>query len=141
MRLLGIDYGTKRIGLALSDPLGITVQPLLVISRKSLKDDIEKIKDIVLNKEVDKIILGLPMNMNDTPGILCKEIKDFANRLSQEIKIAVEFCDERLTSHEADNILINEAKLSNDKRKQIKDKIAACIILQTYLDRRNQKQK
>ena len=134
-RLLGVDYGTKRIGLALSDPLGITVQPVVTIHRKSLKTDLEQIKIIVLEKEVEKIIFGLPMNMNDTPGILTEQVKDFAERLSGETKIPVEFCDERLTSRAADDLLIYKGRLSNKKRKEVKDKIAACIILRTYLDK------
>lgn len=136
-RLLGVDYGTKRIGLALSDPLGITVQPLLTIHRKTLKTDIEQIKNIVLEKEVEKMIFGLPVNMNDTPGTLTEQVKDFAAKLSEETKIPVDFCDERLTSHAADDFLIYKGNLSNKKRKEVKDKIAACIILRTYLDRLN----
>ncbi|MBN1621089.1 MAG: Holliday junction resolvase RuvX [Endomicrobiales bacterium] len=133
-RILAIDYGKKRIGLALSDPLGITANPLSVLHRKSLSEDIKKIKSIIEEKEVGKVVLGLPLNMDGTPGILTEEIKSFAKKIEKEVNIDVEFHDERLTTHEAENLLIEEANMSREKRKKIKDKIAACLILKSYLE-------
>lgn len=140
MRLLGIDYGTKRIGLAVTDPLGITVRPVSVLHRKSLQSDIAEIKNMIIEKGVTTIVLGLPQNMDGTPGILSGQVREFADILVKETNIPVEFCNEGLTSHEAGDFLVNTAGVSHRKVKAVKDKIAACIILQTYLEKINQKQ-
>jgi putative Holliday junction resolvase len=139
MRLLGIDYGTKRIGLAMTDPLGIMVQPVSIIHRKSLASDIAEIKNLIIEKEVQKIVLGMPTNMDGTPGILSAQVREFADILTKETNIPVDFCNEGLTSHEAGDFLINKAGISHKKIKAVKDKIAACIILQSYLEKLNRK--
>ena len=139
MRLLGIDYGTKRIGLAITDPLEITVQPVSVLHRKSLASDLLQIKNLIIEKEVSKIVLGMPQNMDGTPGSLSAQVREFADILVKETNIPVEFVNEGLTSHEAGDFLINKAGVGHKKVKAIKDKIAACIILQTYLERPNTK--
>lgn len=136
-RFLGIDFGEKKIGLAISDLLALTAQPLIVINRKSIKEDIEVINDIVINKNVAKIVIGLPLNMDGSEGEGAKNTRIFAEKLRNKINIPIEFLDERLTTAQAEKMLIDEADLSRNKRKKVKDKLAACIILQSYLDKSN----
>ncbi len=133
-RLLGLDYGTRRIGVALSDPLGISAQPLEVIKRAELKEDVERLRAIVREHGVSKIILGLPLNMDGTPGTLGDEVRGFGQKLRDELSIEVEFFDERLSTLQTERILIEEADMSREKRKVVRDKIAAALVLQAYLD-------
>jgi putative holliday junction resolvase len=134
-RLLGIDFGKKRIGIAVSDALGITVNPVSTIYRKSFKDDIAEIKKIISEKEADKIVIGMPYNADGTPGFLSEEINKFAEELKKETSLNVEFVNEELTSHDADNILIANSNMTREKRKEKKDQIAACLILRNYMER------
>ena len=138
MRIIGIDYGRKRIGLAVSDALGILVTPLSVITRKTEAQDLAEIKKIAEDKEAEKIVMGMPLNMDGTPGLLTDEINRFADKIRELLKLPVEFCDERLTTYEAEKFLIDQADMSREKRKGVKDKIAACLILQTYLEKNKQ---
>lgn len=133
-RILGIDYGSRRIGLALSDLLGITAQPLLVIERTSLTADIEKIETVVRDSGVTKIVIGMPFNMDGTEGNLAGDVKAFAKRLQEKFNIAVEFTDERLTTAQTERMLVEEADLSREKRKKVRDKLAAALLLQSYMD-------
>lgn len=132
-RTMGIDYGVKRIGIALSDPLGITAQPLEVIHRKSVKDDIGRIKALVQEYEVATIVVGLPLNMDGTPGILTDNVNAFAEKLRGETGLPVELYDERMTTMQVDRMLTDEADVSRDKRRQVRDKLAASLILESYL--------
>ena len=138
MRILALDVGTRKIGIAISDALGITAQPHETLITKSKKADFQRIREIVHNIGVSKIIVGLPLNMNGTPGLRAKEIYSFAEKLKEEIKIPVQLWDERLSTLEANRILL-QADMSRRKRKKLDDKIAAQLILQSYLDSHDKK--
>jgi len=136
MRILGLDYGTKTIGVAICDPFGWTAQGLETITRqdpRNLIDSIKRIKELIDEYNVEKIIVGLPKNMNNTEGERVKSTMYFVNRICRELEIEVETFDERLSTVAAERILI-EAQVRRENRKEYIDKIAASIILQTYLD-------
>ena len=133
-RILGIDFGQKRVGLAISDALGLTANPLSVFERKSSIEDMRYIQNIVESQQVSKIVIGLPLNMDGTPGMLTGEVENFAKKLAENLKIPVEFIDERLTTMQAERMLVEEADMSREKRKKVRDKIAASMILRTYLE-------
>ncbi|OGS21336.1 MAG: hypothetical protein A2252_08840 [Elusimicrobia bacterium RIFOXYA2_FULL_39_19] len=130
MRILAIDYGERRIGLAVSDPLGMTAQPFETL----IKDggEIKIIAGIIKEKEVTRIIVGLPVNMNDTQSEMTKTVMAFAETLKTITTVPVEFVDERLTSIEA-NERARDMQLNPKKRKMVIDQIAAAIILEDYL--------
>jgi len=136
MRYLGIDLGSKTIGLALSDITKTiaTSYKTIFFKDEDYKSTIKEIKDIVKEKEVSKIILGLPKNMNNTLGERAEITINYKRLLEEEIKIPVIMMDERLTSVISNNILI-EADMSRKKRKKKVDSIAAQIILQDYLNK------
>lgn len=132
-RVIGLDIGTKRIGIALSDPLLITAQPFTTIDRKPEKDAIDKIANIIKEYSVEKIVAGLPLMMNGDFGPQAQDCEEFAKKIEQKTNINVIFVDERLTSFEAEEILkAQKVKYTKDKGKV--DMIAASIILQEYLD-------
>jgi len=132
-RVIGLDIGTKRIGIALSDPLLITAQPFATIERKPEKDAIDKIANIIKEYSVEKIVAGLPLMMNGDFGPQAQDCEEFAKKIEQKTNINVIFVDERLTSFEAEEILkAQKVKYTKDKGKV--DMIAASIILQEYLD-------
>ncbi|MDD4237995.1 MAG: Holliday junction resolvase RuvX [Desulfotomaculaceae bacterium] len=140
MRILGLDLGDKRIGVAMSDPMGWTAQGLEVITSKgSIDADIAKIKEYVERYEVEKIIVGLPLNMDGSSGPRAEKARAFADRLGKKLKVAVEMTDERLTTVAAQKLLI-EADLSRAKRRKVIDKMAAALILQSYLDKKGAKE-
>ena len=128
-----MDFGTKRIGMALSDELLLTAQGLDSLYRKVLKSDIEEISRIVLENNVQEIVIGLPINMNGSYGAKTKEVLEFVEELSKVVKVPVRTWDERLTSVQAERVLL-EADTSRAKRKKVTDKLAAQLILQGYLD-------
>lgn len=135
-RIMGLDYGSKTVGVAISDPLFITAQSVETIWRKSenkLRQTLARIETLIDEYEVKKIILGLPKHMNDDVGERAEKSIEFQQILMKRTGLEVELWDERLTSVEAENILI-EAKVSREERKQYIDKIAASFILQGYLD-------
>jgi len=134
-RIMGLDFGTKRIGIALSDPLGITAQPLLVLERKNIASDLSELESIIKDKDVGKIVLGLPMNMDGSEGRSAEDVRIFADKISEKTGLAVEYYDERLSTAQTEKMLISEADLSREKRKKVRDKLAACLVLQSYLDR------
>jgi putative Holliday junction resolvase len=133
MRILALDVGGKRIGLAISDALGITAQGLDTLIRENINNDLDHIKKIVRDMNISELVVGLPLNMNGSPGPKAKEIYDFVGKLKEKIKIPVTFWDERLSTLEANRILL-QADMSRRKRKRLDDKIAAQLILQGYLD-------
>ena len=134
MRILGLDIGQKTIGLAISDPLGLTAQGLTTIRRKNKQSDIEELKKVCKEYEVETLVIGLPKNMNNSIGFAGKKIQEFAKLIEEEIGLKIEFWDERLTTVAAHRAML-EADLSRGKRKKIVDKVAATYILQGYLDR------
>ena len=137
MRILGIDYGDKRIGVAVSDPLGIIAQGVAVIGKSETFDqDIRELKRIIKKYSgVDEIVVGLPKTMAGEIGPQAEKVLTFVEALKKEFKLNIVTWDERLTTVEAERTLI-EAGLSRKKRKKIIDKSAAANILQNYLDRK-----
>ncbi|GAB2672375.1 Holliday junction resolvase RuvX [Paenibacillus thermoaerophilus] len=133
MRSMGLDYGDRTIGVALSDELGWTAQGLEVIRRTTPEDDLERIGQIVREYGVAEIVVGLPKNMNGTIGPRGQICKEFADSLNRTLHLPVHLVDERLSTVAAERTLL-EADVSRKKRKQVIDKMAAAIILQTYLD-------
>jgi len=134
MRTLGLDYGSRTIGIAVSDPMGLTAQGLTTWQRsKEPIDDLNEIKRLIQQYEVDRIILGLPKNLNGSLGPAAASVQDFADFLTKELEIEVILWDERLTTVEAEKLLLS-GDVSRRKRKKVIDKMAATIILQSYLD-------
>lgn len=134
MRIMGLDLGTKTIGVAVSDPLGWTAQGVKTIQRVGLKKDIEEIKLLINEYNVEKIVLGMPKNMNGTIGEAGERSLEFSKHIKNKTGIEVILEDERLTTAAAQRTLI-EADMSRKKRKKVVDTVAATYILQTYLDR------
>lgn len=132
---MGLDYGDKRIGVALSDSFGWTAQGAEVIERKKEGDYLERIRELVRVHEVGEIVVGLPKNMNGTIGPRGQICMEFAEELRQTLSMPVHLWDERLTTVAAERTLL-EADVSRRKRKQVVDKMAAAILLQNYLDSR-----
>ena len=135
MRILAIDLGEKRIGLAVSDLLGITAQGLPTIHIKSEQEICQKIMEVIKEKNVDRIVFGLPKNMNGTLGPQAKKVQEYAKKLEKLSNLPVDFEDERLSTVRAEQVLL-EADTSRAKRKKVVDKLAAMIILQSYLARK-----
>ena len=136
MRILGIDYGRRRIGLAISDIDEIIATPLDTLEITSLNEAVTKIAGICKVEQVNRIVVGLPLNMNGTKGELALEVESFADSLKTQVGVTVETWDERLTSRQAERLLI-DADMTRARRKQVKDKLAAQLILQSYLDARS----
>ncbi|GIO34846.1 MULTISPECIES: Holliday junction resolvase RuvX [Paenibacillus] len=133
MRIMGLDYGDRKIGVAVSDLLGWTAQGLEVVERRRDGSELERIASLVRDYEVEEIVVGLPKNMNGTIGPRGEICIDFADKLKEMLKLPVHLWDERLTTVSAERTLI-EADVSRKKRKQVVDKMAASLILQNYLD-------
>lgn len=133
MRVLGLDVGEKRIGIAISDELGITSRGLMVLERKGFNEDVKKVVEIAEQNSVDKILIGLPVNMNGTYGKGVENVKKFGEKLRSIYKAQVIYWDERLTTVAAQKVLI-DADISRKKRKGVIDKLAAVLILQSFLD-------
>ena len=143
MRVLGLDYGTKTVGVAVSDPLEITAQPLETIERKSagkLRQTLARIEAIIeeygaasQQEKIEKIVLGYPKNMNNTEGDRCEATVSFKNDLERRTGLEVVLWDERLTTVEAERILMDSG-VRRENRKMYIDKMAAAVILQNYLD-------
>ena len=133
-RVLAIDWGTKNVGLAASDPLGITAQPLPTLRRKNRRADFERIGELVEALGVDRVLVGHPLHLKGYAGARAHEAERFAERLREQLDIPVEMFDERLTSAEAERLML-DAGLSRSKRREKSDQIAAQLILQAYLDR------
>ncbi len=138
MRILGLDIGSKTIGVAISDPLGWTAQGITTIRRTNKENDLEEVKKICKEYSVETIVIGLPKNMNGSIGESGERVLEFSNQIKEYTGLKVEMWDERLTTVAAHKAMI-EADLSRSKRKKIVDKIAAIYILQGYLDRLSMK--
>lgn len=135
MRILGLDYGEKRIGLSLSDEMGITAQGIPTLTRRGLEKDLEALEKIIREFDVEKIVIGYPFRLDGTEGIQCGKVSRFAGVLEERFALPVIKWDETLTTSRAEEIL-TEVKVSRKKRKAVVDKLAAMIILQDYLNRR-----
>ncbi|MDR3124908.1 MAG: Holliday junction resolvase RuvX [Endomicrobium sp.] len=135
-RIMGIDYGLKRIGIAMTDILQVVSSPFDIIESVSLKKDAAEIVNIAKNNDVSCIVVGLPINMNGTEGEIAMSVRKVVEEIKLISDIGVATVDERLTTSQAERMLICEANVSRQKRKGLKDKIAASLILQTYLEMR-----
>ena len=130
-RYLGVDFGTKRVGLALSDPLGLTAQPLDVVPRSEVVD---RIRELVATESVDLLVMGLPTGLSGDEGTSADQARALGAELAEATGVAVEYIDERFTSRMAEAALL-ESGMKRRDRKEYVDKVAAAIFLQDYLDR------
>ncbi len=136
MRILGLDYGSKTVGVAVSDPLGLTAQSVETIWRKQenkLRQTLARIEELAAEYQAEKIVLGLPKNMNNTIGERAEKTLEFREMLERRTGLQVVMWDERLTTVEAERTLM-EASVRRENRKQYLDQLAAVFILQGYLD-------
>lgn len=140
MRILGIDVGKKRIGLALSDELGLTAQQVPTIIRKNLKEDLAALKKIITEQRVTELIVGWPLNLNGSESPQTKFVSDFLEILKKNYDLPVKKWDERLSSLMVERNLI-EANVRRKQRKQVIDQLSAQVILQGYLDSLRSKNK
>lgn len=136
MRIMGLDVGDATIGVAVSDLLGLTAQGVETIRRSNIKQDLRRLEELIKEKEVHKIVVGLPKNMNGTIGPQGEKVLEFVERLKKRFSMEIILWDERLTTVSAERILIG-ADVSRGKRKQVIDMVAATYILQGYLDGQN----
>jgi putative Holliday junction resolvase len=132
-RILALDLGKKRIGLAISDELGITAQGLETMERKGRRDDIEALRKLAAGRGITQFLIGDPLNMNGTASRQGDYTREFAGELRRKTGLPVEFRDERWTSREAERT-IRGAGVANDARKATIDRLSAVILLQSYLD-------
>ena len=136
MKIMGLDYGTKTVGVAISDEMMITAQPVETIVREranKLRKTYQRIEELISQNDVEKIVIGKPLNMNGTEGEMVQLMREFSQELSRRTGLEIIEVDERLTTSEADRIL-KETGVAISGRKEHIDKMAAAIILQTYLD-------
>ena len=135
MRVLGLDVGSKTIGVALTDELGIAAHPLLVIARKGTDSDVSTIQTLVAEHDIGDIVIGMPFELSGKVGHRAKRVQEFAKALQAKLGDAVKLHeqDERFTTAEAERVLL-DADLSRQKRKQVIDQQAAALILQAWLD-------
>ena len=142
MRKMGLDFGSKTVGVAVSDPLQITAQGVEIVRRKSenkLRQTLARIEELIVEYEVDELVLGFPKNMNDTLGERAEKTQEFKDMLERRTGLSVQLWDERLTTVAADKAMM-EAGIRREERKEHVDRIAAVFILQGYLDyKSNQK--
>lgn len=136
MRIMGLDFGSKTVGVAVSDELLITAQGVEIVRRKSegkLRQTLARIEELIREYQVEKIVLGYPKNMNNSEGIRCEKTLEFKEMLERRSGLPVVLWDERLTTVAADRAMI-EASIRREDRRNHVDKIAASLILQGYLD-------
>jgi putative Holliday junction resolvase len=139
VRILALDVGQKRIGLAVSDPLGITAQGLRVLTRKNRAADLEQLLEVAREWRVQRVVVGLPRHMDGRLGSAAPEIMELVQTLQEALGVEVVTWEERLTTVEAERVLL-QADVSRKRRRQVVDQLAAVLILQNYLDHRRQHQ-
>ena len=130
-RYLGVDFGTKRVGLALSDPLGLTAQPLDVVPRSEVVD---RVRELVATESVGVLVMGLPTGLSGDEGASAQQARELGAELAEATGVAVEYVDERFTSRMAEAVLLESGMKRRDRKENV-DKVAAAIFLQDYLDR------
>lgn len=137
MRVMGLDVGSKTVGVAISDPLGFTAQGVEIIKiNEEVKEfGFDRLGELVKEYQVDKFVVGLPKNMNNTEGPRVEASKAYGDKIKEIFNLPVDYQDERLTTVQAERMLVEQADVSRDKRKKVIDKLAAQLILQNYLDR------
>lgn len=135
-RVLALDFGKRRIGLAVSDELGLTAQGLATLERTRLREDITRLADLAAERDVSLILMGDPLHMSGRPGVQSEKAREFAERLRQRTGLPIRFWDERLTTVEAQRVL-RESGISSRKRAKSVDRLSAVILLESYLDWRS----
>jgi len=134
-KIIGLDLGEKTIGVAVSDDLMITAQPVETLRRTNMAKDLDELEALVRRLRITEVVVGLPINMNGTKGAMARKAETFSHRLEKRLKIPILLWDERLSSAGAERSLL-EAGLSRRKRRAVVDRVAAALILQSYLDSR-----
>ena len=134
MRVMGLDVGSKTVGVAISDPLGFTAQgvEIIKINEEAKEFGFDRLGELVKEYQVDKFVVGLPKNMNNTEGPRVEASKAYGDKIKEIFNLPVDYQDERLTTVQAERMLVEQADVS---RKKVIDKLAAQLILQNYLDR------
>ncbi|HEM6117400.1 TPA: Holliday junction resolvase RuvX [Streptococcus suis] len=137
MRIMGLDVGSKTVGVAVSDPLGFTAQGIEIIGINEEEEEygLERLAELVSEYKVDKFVVGLPKNMNNSEGPRVEASKFYGDLIKERFGLPVDYQDERLTTVQAERMLVEQADISRGKRKKVIDKLAAQLILQNYLDR------
>ncbi|AUW95677.1 Holliday junction resolvase RuvX [Streptococcus pluranimalium] len=137
MRIMGLDVGSKTVGVAVSDPLGFTAQGIEIIgiNEEEKEYGLERLAELVSEYKVDKFVVGLPKNMNNSEGPRVEASKFYGDLIKERFGFPVDYQDERLTTVQAERMLVEQADISRGKRKKVIDKLAAQLILQNYLDR------
>ncbi|MGO5472641.1 Holliday junction resolvase RuvX [Streptococcus hyointestinalis] len=137
MRIMGLDVGSKTVGVAISDPLGFTAQgvEIIKIDEEAGEFGFERLAELVKEYKVDKVVVGLPKNMNNTSGPRVEASQSYGEKIKELFQLPVDYQDERLTTVQAERMLVEQADVSRNKRKKVIDKLAAQLILQNYLDR------
>lgn len=137
MRVMGLDVGSKTVGVAISDPLGFTAQgvEIIKIDEEAEEFGFDRLDELVKEYKVEKFVVGLPKNMNNTEGPRVEASKAYGDKIKEIFGIPVDYQDERLTTVQAERMLVEQADVSRGKRKKVIDKLAAQLILQNYLDR------
>jgi putative Holliday junction resolvase len=133
MRILALDHGTKRIGVAISDELKVIAQPVEFVAAEPFAAFVDRLKELLREKEVELILVGMPRNMNGTYGPAALKVEEFVADLGKAVTVPIKTWDERLTSAQANRFLI-QGNVRRDKRKEKVDMMAAAILLQSYLD-------
>ena len=133
MRILALDYGTRRIGIAVSDELKIIAQPLEFVPAQPFADVVARLKQLIQEKEVELILVGMPRNMDGSYGPAAERVQEFVTELKKVLPLRIKKWDERLTTSQANRVLL-QGDVGRQKRKQVIDKMAAAILLQGYLD-------
>ena len=132
-RTFGLDVGTKTVGVAVSDGLGLTAQPVTTLRRTNLRADLTELRRLAEQHEVEHVVVGLPLNMNGTEGPSAAEARRFGDAVARSLGLQVEYWDERLTTTAANRVPL-EADLSRARRRAVVDQVAATLILQGWLD-------
>ena len=147
MRILGLDVGDRTVGVAVSDPLGIIATGVTTIDRVGIRKDTGKVIDYIREYDCSTVVIGLPLNLDDTDSVQTQKVRDFRQMLENKLrssgplsKVKIEWQDERYSTVEAEEVLI-EANMSREDRKKIIDRQAAIVILQRYLDRMPREEK
>ena len=137
MRVMGLDVGSKTVGVAISDPLGFTAQgvEIIKINEEAKEFGFDRLGELVKEYKVEKFVVGLPKNMNNTEGPRVEASKAYGDKIKEIFGIPLDYQDERLTTVQAERMLVEQADVSRGKRKKVIDKLAAQLILQNYLDR------
>ena len=136
MRVLGLDVGTKTIGLAVSDPLGITAQGLETLRRKNKRSDFQQLEKLIRDYEIGELVVGYPLGMSGTEGKQGERMRSFAEELRQRFGLPVHLWDERLTTAQA-NRALREMEMSLERRRRMVDRMAAVLILQSWMDQKS----